>query len=112
MISKKEKIAIQIIYEEYKKDKNPKNVYMDTNVLIDRSQGKLSLLDLHALILHGNSEYVGFLDASNSRIVLKPAGISYMENKANRIMLNIAFWIFGISSFIAALYSILAFYLK
>jgi len=112
MISKKEKIAIQIIYEEYKKDKNPENLYMDTNELIDRSHGKLSLPDLYALISHGNSQYVGFLDVVGSRMVLKPLGISHIENKPIRIMRNITFWVFGISSLAAAIYSILAFYLN
>jgi len=112
MITKKEKIAIQIVYEEYKKNKNPNKIYMKTNELIDKSCGRLSLPDLHALILHGNSQYIGFHVVDCSVVNIKPMGISYMEGKSIRIVRSIAFWVFGVSSLVAAIYSILSFYSK
>lgn len=112
MITKKEKIAIQIIYGEYEKDKNPEKIYMDTNELLEKSNGKLSLPDLDALILHGNSQYIGFLDVAGNRVKLNPAGIAYMETTLKRILNTIAFSIFGISAIVAAIFAVLTYCCK
>ncbi len=112
MITKKEKLAIQIIYREYKKDKNPEKIYMETNELLKKSNGSLSLPDLHVLILHGNSQYMGFLDVAGNKVKLNPAGIAYMEAKSKRILTTIAFWVFGISAIVAATFAVLTYYHK
>jgi len=112
MITKKEKIAVQIIYEEYKKDNNSDKIYMKTDELISKSSGRLSLPDLHALILHGHSQYIGFHGVADTMVKISPAGISYMEDKPMRIINNIAFWIFGVSSVIAAIYAALTYYFR
>ncbi|MBU1102729.1 hypothetical protein KJ853_03695 [Patescibacteria group bacterium] len=112
MITEKEKIAIQIIYREYKKDKSPEKIYMETNELLKKSGGGLSLPDLHALILHGNSQYIGFLDVAGNKVKLNPVGIAYMEAKLKRILTTIAFWVFGVAAIIAVTFAALTYYYK
>ena len=110
MITEKEKLVVKIIYTEYKKNKDPYKLYMLTSELIDKSCGKLTVPDLQALILHGKSKYINFLDSIGEKVQLNPIGISYMEDRLKNIVQIIGFWIFGVPFFIAAIYGILAYY--
>ena len=112
MITRKEKIAIKIIFNRYKKNKDPNLLCIETKELIDNSDGQLSLSDLQGLILHGNSKYLNFLDVPGYRVIIKPEGIAYMEDSCKRIINSTFFYIFGISSVIAGIYAVLTYYFK
>lgn len=112
MPTEKEKIAIQLIYNEYKTEKKSDKIYIKSEELINKSAGCLTLSDLHALILHGKSQYIGFHGASDSMVKILPAGISYMEGKCLRILNSIAFWVFGLSAVVAAIYAFLTYYYR
>lgn len=111
MITEKEKIVLEIIFEEYKKDKNSDKSYMKSDELVNKSHGRLVLPDLHSLILSGHSQYIYFR-ASDTLVGITPTGIAYMEGKKGRILKDIAFWIFGLSAILAALYAALTYYFK
>jgi hypothetical protein len=112
MITEKEKIAIAIMYEKYKKDEEAGKSYMLVSELLHRANNRLSMEDLYGLILHGDSQYIGFLDAACGRMKLKPSGIAYMEARVARTVNTIAFWTFGLSAIIAAIYAVLTYYCK
>lgn len=112
MPTEKEKIALKLIYNQYKIEKNSDMIYIGTEDLLCKSANSLTLPDLHALILHGKSQYIGFHGTGDSMVKILPAGISYMEGRCLRLINSLAFWVFGLSSVVAALYAILTYYFK
>ncbi len=110
MISKKEKIAIKIIYTEYELKKDPYKLYMETSDLLKKSKGKLTLPDLHAIILHGKSQYINFLDAMGDKVHLNPAGVAYSEDWLVRFFSLVGFGINLVASLIAAIFAVLAYF--
>jgi hypothetical protein len=106
-MTKKEKIAAEIIYKEYKKYNSSDKMYLKTDELISKSCGELRLSDLHSMILHGASEYVGFHGASDSVVKISQKAIDYFENKTLNYIKE---WVVIISSLLAAIFGIFSYF--
>ncbi|MFA6520359.1 MAG: hypothetical protein WCT44_01995 [Candidatus Paceibacterota bacterium] len=101
-MTKKEKIATKIMYEEYKKSNSTNMQYGE---VANRSSGKLTGPDIYQMVNYGRSLYFRWGDSGGTILILTPEGIEYMEKEPWRIAEKWGFWIFGVSSVLAAIFS-------
>jgi hypothetical protein len=105
-MTKKEKMVSEVLFKEYKKSDS---MTMKWPELVSGLKGKLTGPETAALVY--KSRYFAWDGTPEIFVAITPEGINYMENYKSNIAEKWGFWIFGIFSILAAIFSFLS-YLK